>query len=71
MAKRATKYDYLYVLQGNYGYGHGYEDLTATPKTFQGLREIKAHLREYRINEGGNYRIIQRRERKPGHSADR
>jgi hypothetical protein len=38
---KQNKYLYLYVLQGNYGYGHGWEDLE---------------------NEGGHYRIIERRE---------
>lgn len=53
-----SKYVYLHVLQGNYGYGHGWEDLTAE----ESRREILKRLREYRANEGGNYRIIQRRE---------
>lgn len=54
----ANKYVYLHVLQGNYGYGHGWEDLTAE----ESRREILKRLREYRSNEGGNYRIIKRRE---------
>lgn len=52
-----NKYTYLYVLQGNYG--HGWEDLTASTKR----REVSDNLKEYRENEGGMYRIIQRRER--------
>ena len=54
-----NKYVYLYVLQGNYGYGHGWEDLTASEK----WREVRVNLRDYCENEGGRYRIIQRRER--------
>jgi len=53
-----NKYCYLYVLQGDYGYGHGWEDLTASER----YREVRQNLREYRENEGGTYRIIQRRE---------
>lgn len=56
---RSNKYTYLFVLQGDYGYGHGWEDLTAE----ESRKEIKARLREYRENEGGTYRIIQRREK--------
>lgn len=55
---RTNKYAYIYVLQGNYGYGDGWEDLTAE----ESYREIRNRLKEYRENEGGNYRIIQRRE---------
>lgn len=55
------KFDYLYVLQGDYG--HGWEDLTAEDKSAPGaLRRIKASRREYRENEGGTYRIVSRRE---------
>lgn len=59
---RINKYDYLVVLQGDYGYGHGWEDLCAAGDTAAGWREIRANRREYRENEGGSYRIIQRRE---------
>ena len=58
MIKRKNKYLYLYVLQGNYGYGHGFEDLTASNNYW----EVLQNLREYKANEGGCYRIIQRRE---------
>jgi len=50
-----NKYQYLFVLQGNYGFG--YEDLTAS----ENRKEIRQNLKEYRDNEGGDYRIIQRR----------
>jgi hypothetical protein len=55
--KKPTKYTYLHVLQGNYGYGHGWEDLTAE----ESYSEIRARLKEYRENEGGTYRLIKRR----------
>lgn len=55
--KKQNKYEYIYVLQGNYGYGNGWEDLTAE----ESYREIRQRKKEYRENEGGNYRIINRR----------
>ena len=58
---KQRKYNYLFVLQGSYGYG--WEDLTATDKADPNARrEIRANLREYRENEGGSYRIVNRRE---------
>ena len=54
---RKNKYTYLHVLQGHYGF-HGWEDLCAS----ESYREVRQHLREYRENEGGSYRIIERRE---------
>lgn len=36
-----------YVVQGNYGFGHGWEDLTSENTKAEGL----ARLREYRMNE--------------------
>lgn len=67
---RARKYDYLYVLQGDYG--QGWEDLTAEDKHGEHTRDgaklrgpwdrIRQSRREYRENEGGTYRIIERRE---------
>ena len=58
---RPTKYLYLYVLQGQYGYG--WEDLTAEDKADTGARKrIREALKDYRANEGCAYRIIQRRE---------
>ena len=60
---RRNKYTYLYVLQGDYGYGHGWEDLAAEDKADSGAgRRIRQTRREYRENEGGLYRIIERRE---------
>lgn len=56
---RNSKYTYLYVLQGHYG--DSWEDLAAA----EDYRDVRANLREYRENEGGWYRIIQRRELNP------
>ena len=53
---KTNKYEYLFVLQGNYG--HGWEDLCASESS----KEVRQNRKEYRENEGGNYRIIQRRE---------
>ena len=58
----ANKYLYLYVLQGNYGHGHGFEDLSAS----ESWREVRDDLKAYNENEGGWYRIIERREPNQG-----
>ena len=52
----ANKYEYLRVLQGHYGQQHGWEDLCAGTS-----REMRDNLKDYRENEGGTYRIIDRR----------
>jgi len=62
--KDINKYNYINVLQGNYGYGYGWEDLCAD----ESYKEIRQNLKEYRENEGGSYRIIQRRECNPEYS---
>lgn len=60
------KYGYFYVLQGHYG--HGWEDLTAEdknspPNKFGGpYKRIRETKKDYIKNEGGRYRIIERRE---------
>ena len=59
-SKRVPKTKILYVVQGNYGYGHGWEDVTAEETS----KEAKVRLREYRENERGvPFRMIRRRER--------
>lgn len=56
---KTNKYTYLYVLQGNYGYGHGWEDLTAA----ETHKEICSYRKDYRENEPGTpLRVIRRRE---------
>lgn len=49
-----------FVVQGNYGHGHGWEDLTASDVR----KEAVANLREYRANEGVPFRLITRRVKK-------
>lgn len=48
---------YEYALQGDYGYGHGWEDVCVEDSR----KEIEARKREYLEDEGGTYRIIKRR----------
>ena len=51
-----NKYEYLKVIQGNYGYG--WEDLTAE----EDYKEARLRLREYRDNDNyGCHRMIERR----------
>jgi hypothetical protein len=58
--KRAAKTQIMWVVQGNYGHGHGWEDVTAE----ENRKEAKERLREYRENERGvPFRAIRRRER--------
>ncbi len=44
------------ILQGNYGYGDGWEDLVAEST----WKEARQRKKEYQDNESGNYRIIRR-----------
>jgi len=56
-----NKYCYLYILQGDYGFG--WEDLSAYDKAEpEARRKIRNDKKAYQENEGGVYRIIQRRE---------
>ena len=55
---KQNKYTYLYVLQGDYGYGHGWEDLTAS----ENQREVRDDKKAHRENENARFRTIQRRE---------
>ena len=61
MKTKINKRLYLYVLQGNYGPQYGFEDLTAS----ENLQEVRQDRKDYESNEGGNYRIIKRRELNP------
>ncbi len=49
-----NKYEYLWVIQGRY---QTWEDLSA----YDIYREAKIDLRNYRENEQGQFRLIQRR----------
>lgn len=44
-------------LLGNYGFGDGWEILTCEDSR----KEIRERLKEYRENEGGNYKIVCKR----------
>ena len=61
--KRKTKYTYLKVLQGYYGYC-GWEDLTcADSKNPDEMKEFRQDIRDYRENEPQYpHRVITRRE---------
>jgi hypothetical protein len=57
---RVAKTRLLYVVQGNYGYGHGWEDLTASNVRKEAVADLKA----YRENDrSGTFRLINRREK--------
>lgn len=49
----------IYVIQANYGYGDGWEDVNTEEDRANGRRSLK----EYRTNAPGQYRLIKRRER--------
>lgn len=55
----SKKFVYLYVVQGYYKPGHGWEDLCAS----EVWKEAKADARAYRENTPAPIRIIHRRER--------
>ena len=52
---RKTKDEY--IVQGNYGYGHGFEDECSEETRKEALERLK----EYRDNAPGIYRLIVRR----------
>jgi hypothetical protein len=55
---RQAKYIYLHVLQGDYGYGHGWEDICQS----ESRKEMVADRKSYRDNAPEYaYRIIARR----------
>lgn len=61
-----------YILQADYGYGEGFEDLTAEhPNDHNGsvrkaYAAIRAQLKTYRANDPqpARYKIVKRRERR-------
>lgn len=56
---RERKTEDVYILQGYYG--QYWEDISSS----NSLKEIKDNLKEYRENEGGRYKIIKKRIKKP------
>ena len=59
--KKRTKYIYLKVLQGNYGYGWNDLESAEIDKPDQ-VKELRRDLKAYRENQPAAYRIIRRRE---------
>jgi hypothetical protein len=59
--KRINKWTTEFIVQGNYGYGHGWEDETSE----ETRKEARQRLKEYRENGPGQYRLIARRVRNP------
>lgn len=57
-----NKFEYFHVLQGDYGYGHGWEDLSAG--TRREMRDdLRARIAEEEEPWSGSYRIVHRRVR--------
>ncbi len=56
---RQNKFEYMHVVQGNYDYGHGWEDVYAS----EDRADARERLKEYRENEGrlATFRLIMRR----------
>ena len=57
MTVKQNKYNYVKVIQGNYGYG--WEDISTYDK--QEFPTVKKDLKEYRSSNTGVYRVIDRR----------
>lgn len=59
MARTRTTRD-IWDVRGDYGYGHGFETVTAE----ETLSEARARLREYRENEPGVcFKLVKTREK--------
>jgi hypothetical protein len=56
-ARAPSPYETLYIVQGNYGYGGGWEDLTQSTS----YKEARTDLRAYNENEGAPHRLVTRR----------
>lgn len=54
---REPKTEVQHIVQGNYGHGHGWEDLTSSTD----YREARASLKDYRENDPAPTRLIRRR----------
>ena len=57
MTIKQNKYNYVKVIQGNFGYG--WEDVCEYDK--QDYPLVKNDLKEYRLSNTGVYRVINRR----------
>ena len=58
---KANKYEYLWVVQGFYGYGYGWEDVAAS----ESRKEARNNLKAYQENDPHPHRVIRRREPNP------
>jgi hypothetical protein len=58
---KLTKYVNTLILQGNYGYGDGWEDEGAYLANREGWKEAREDRKAYRENSPGAVRIIKRR----------
>lgn len=58
------KYTYYKVIQGNYGFGWDDEDFHECNSAFRPLNRqlLRDNLMTYRVNGGGDYRVVKRRE---------
>ena len=56
MTTKQTKYKYVKVIQGNYGYG--WEDVSEYDKATFSI--VKNDLKEYRLSNTGSYRVTYR-----------
>ena len=57
MTTKQTKYKYVKVIQGYFGYG--WEDVSEYDKADFSI--VKNDLKEYRLSNTGTYRVIDRR----------
>ena len=62
MTKISTTYT-EYAIQGNYGYGHGWEDVStySRPDYENPYKSARADLKEYNLSGTGAHRLITRR----------
>jgi hypothetical protein len=62
---KELKYNYYYVIQGNFGYC-GWEDMSQyNKKNREEVLTMRGDLKEYRASGQGIYRLITRREINP------
>ena len=60
-----NKYIYLFVLQADFGFGHGWEDLCQSENKAEMLTDFREY--NYKKKENENYRVIRRREPNPAY----
>jgi hypothetical protein len=61
------KYNYVLVIQGNFG--NGWDDESEYEQTREGIHQASVDLKEYRFSTPGySYRLIRRRELNPAYT---